>query len=118
MTCTYQAWGPEHTASHYFQDVQHLLKHARFIPEKQIYRSVTVYNYSKVRDLSILMRADAVEILKDEFKRLHPPSQLSHSLRNEQRLLGQHTKKGDRAATPKNFRTTSVRPKPSSKNKL
>jgi len=92
-TYSYDIDGPGHIAPHYFQDVQYLLKHARFIGEREVYETVTIFNYPQVRDLAIQMRADAVQILKDQFERLYLPSQLGLSLRNEQRLLSQYTKK-------------------------
>jgi glutamyl-tRNA reductase len=92
-TYSYDIDGPGHIAPHYFQDVQYLLKHARFIGEREVYETVTIFNYPQVRDLAIQMRADAVQILKDQFERLYLPSQLGRSLRNEQRLLSQYTKK-------------------------
>ena len=117
-TYSYDIDGPGHIAPHYFQDVQYLLKHARYLGERSVYRSVTIFNYPQVRDLAIQMRADAVQILKDQFKSLHLPSQLGRSLRNEQRLLSRHTNKGDKADTPKKTRIRNVCPKPSSKSKL
>lgn len=81
-TCTFPIYGPGHIAPHYFQDVLYLLSHARFIGPREIYKPITIFNYTWARDLAIKMRADAVQILKDKFRTRHssPSAQINDSL--------------------------------------